>query len=255
MGLFIRDDNEYDESRRMTGFNRYKQLLSFYAGHWTLLNLIATVSAMPLAIFIISSILMQSVLVMIPLSFLGGVIFGPFLSTLFDSIQRALRDDTQLRWRSYRRALRQNSRSSLIPGGILGLIAGSYSFMFYMMYCSTVRPSLLTVLLILFSFILAYSVFILFWTQFVLFHQSLSVRLRNIILFTSKYLWKMLLISVLAIVFIAIIVLFAPLTLLVVPFIGFWYILFLSQFIIYDSLNEELKIEELYQEYQQSHPS
>lgn len=40
MGLFVRDD-DYDESHRMTGFNRYKQLLSFFAGHWVKLNLIS----------------------------------------------------------------------------------------------------------------------------------------------------------------------------------------------------------------------
>ena len=38
-------------------------------------------------------------------------------------------------------------------------------------------------------------------------------------------------------------VLFAPWTLLVVPFLGFWFILFVAQFRIYDDLNEDLQLE------------
>ena len=39
MGMFFADDR-YDESRRMEGFGRYKQLLSFYAGRWVKVNLL-----------------------------------------------------------------------------------------------------------------------------------------------------------------------------------------------------------------------
>ena len=39
MGMFFADDS-YDESRRMEGFRRYKQLLSFYAGRWVKVNLL-----------------------------------------------------------------------------------------------------------------------------------------------------------------------------------------------------------------------
>lgn len=60
MGLFVRDDIDYNESVRMTGFNRYKQLLSFYAGHWTILNLIMTLGALPLIFGITFSILCRS---------------------------------------------------------------------------------------------------------------------------------------------------------------------------------------------------
>lgn len=32
---------------------------------------------------------------------------------------------------------------------------------------------------------------------------------------------------------------------MLIPFLGFWYIIFLSQFLIYDQLNEALEIEVL----------
>lgn len=246
MGLFIRDDSDYNESVRMTGFNRYKQLLSFFAGHWTKLNLITTISAIPLIFGISFAIMNKSLLVMLPLSFLGGVILGPFVSALFDSIQRGLREDTNNRWDNYKKGFRQNLHCSLLPGGILGLVIGTYCFFFYILYWTGQSLSPATIALLLFSFFLIWDIFILYFVQLVLFHQTFFTRMRNIVLFTAKYLWKMLLISAISGVFLAIIILFAPYTLLIVPFIGIWYILFLSQFIIYDDLNQELKIEELY---------
>lgn len=245
MGLFIRDD-DYDESLRMTGFNRYKQLLSFFAGHWVKLNLITTLGAIPLFFAVSFSILNSSILLLLPLSFLGGMVFGPFISGLIDSFQRALREDTNNRWDNYRKGFRQNIKCSLIPGGILGLTIGVYSFYFYMMYLSTVKASPATIAIVLFSMCILIIVFTLYWPQLVLFQQPFLTRIRNIILFSSKYLWTMLLCAVICILFYGFLFLFAPITLLVVPFIGFWYPLFVCQFFIYDKLNEELHIEELF---------
>ena len=84
----------------------------------------------------------------------------------------------------------------------------------------------------------------LFWPQFVLFRQTMLNRLRNILLFTAKYLWKVLGAALLQLLYFAVMILFAPWTLLVVPFLGVWYITFLTQFLLYDALNEELQIEE-----------
>ena len=56
MGLFFADDR-YDESRRMQGFGRYKQLLSFYAGRWVKVNLLAVLGGLPLAAGIAAAIM------------------------------------------------------------------------------------------------------------------------------------------------------------------------------------------------------
>ena len=91
MGLFFADDS-YDESRRMQGFGRYKQLLSFYAGRWVKVNLLTVLGALPLAAGIAAAILTSSILVLIPASLVGGAVFGPFLAALYDSLFRGLRD-------------------------------------------------------------------------------------------------------------------------------------------------------------------
>lgn len=93
MGLFFPDDASYDESVRLTGFDRYRQVLSSSAGNWFLVNLITVLGAVPLTAGIAIAVLSSSLLLLIPLSLIGGMIFGPFLAGMFDSIMRGLRNE------------------------------------------------------------------------------------------------------------------------------------------------------------------
>ena len=165
------------------------------------------------------AILSSSILVLIPLSIVGGMIWGPFLAGLYDGILRGLRDAPESWWTAWRKSLRQNGRESLLPGAVLGLLIGMYAFMAALFWWSAAPQS-------------------------VLFRQTALNRMRNIILFTAKYAWRMAGIAVLQLIYAMIYVLFAPWTLLLVPVLGFWYITFLSQFFIYEPLNKELEIEE-----------
>lgn len=231
----------------MTGFNRYKQLLSFYAGHWTILNLITFLGALPLIISISFSILSSSILILIPSCLISGMILGPFLSALVDSIQRGLREDTNNRWENYKKGFKQNLFCSIIPGAVLGLLMGVYCFLFYMViYTEAITLTPGTIALLFFSIILFLNFENLFWPQLVLFKQPFIMTISNIILFSSKYLWRVLLIVLLEMAYIAFFVVFAPITLVVVPFLGIWYYVFFSQFLLYDKLNFELKIESRY---------
>lgn len=74
-----------------------------------------------------------------------------------------------------------------------------------------------------------------------------SVRLQNCLLFCIKYFWRVLGVGLLQLGYWTLFVLFAPWTLLLLPVLGVWYILFLSQFLIYTQMNEAFSIEELYQ--------
>ena len=246
MGLFVRDDPEYNEGARMVGFNRYKQLLSFHAGKWLKVNLITTLGALPLAGGFVFSILSSSSLLMLGTSFAGGLIFGPFFATMLASIMRGLMDAPGMFWDNYRKAWKQNLKTSLLPGGFMGMLLGMFVFMIYMLWEGAMTATPGTLALFAFAALLFVFVNTLLWPQLVLFDQSLPVRLRNILLFGSKYLWKVCGVSLLQLAWITLFVLFSPFTLLVIPFLGFWYILFLSQLILYEDLNYELRIEELY---------
>ena len=244
MGLFVHDDSDLDPDIRQTGFNRYKQLLSLHALHWLKLNLLTLVGALPLAVGIGYAILSSSVLVLIPCALLGGMCFGPFLAGLYDGILRGLRDAPENWWRAYRKSWRQNWRDSLFPGAALGLLLGMYAFMAALFWWSETPQTTATIVLYLFAGLLFLLLNTLYWPQLVLFRQTTLNRVRNMILFTAKYLWPVLGVCVLQLVYYLVYVLFAPWTLFLLPVLGEWYITFLSQFLLYDRLNEELCIEE-----------
>ena len=247
MGLFVHEDSYYDPDVRQVGFNRYKQLLSRHAFSWIKLNLLTVAGALPLAAGIGYAVLSSSSLVLIPLSILGGMIWGPFLAGLYDGILRGLRDAPESWWTSWRKSWRQNSRESLLSGAILGLLIGMYAFMASLFWWSAVPQTPGTIALYLFSGALFLLLNTLYWPQLVLFRQTARNRMRNIILFTAKYVWRMAGVAVLQLLYAMIYVLLAPWTLLLVPVLGFWYIIFLSQFLIYDQLDQELGIEEKFQ--------
>ena len=60
---------------------------------------------------------------------LGGLLGGPFLSGMIDTVLRALRDEPGYWWHTYKRAWKQNWKQSLLPGALLGLFVGSWSWM------------------------------------------------------------------------------------------------------------------------------
>ena len=243
MGLLIPEDREYREDRRMVGFNRYKQLLSRHFKEWLVINAITLLGALPLIGGILLSISTSSFLLLLPCSAIGGAIFGPFLSGLYDSILRRMRDDV-MPWRmNYAKSWKQNALGSLLPGAVLGIFAGLFCFMGMLFWWAVVPPALSTVVMYLLSMILALTVMNLFWPQLVLFRQSGFIRLRNCLLFTLQNFGRVMGAAVLQILYGGILLLFAPWTLLVLPVTGVWYPVFLGLYRIYDQLNDAFEIE------------
>ena len=98
----------------------------------------------------------------------------------------------------------------------------------------------------LFALLLLIIVFNLYFAQLVLFKQSFKQTMINMILFTSMYLWKVFFSALIEMIYLFIFILLAPWTLLILPFVGLWFITFLFLFRIYDYFNESLEIEKQY---------
>ena len=246
MGMFVREDPGYDENIRQTGFNRYKQLMSIRFTQWWKISMITLAGFVPLGVGIVYSIAVSSMLVLVPCSILGGMIAGPFLAGLYDAILRGLRSDP-LPWKdAYVRSWKQNWRESLIPGALLGLMSGLYSFMAMLFWWKQEAPSIGTLALYLFSLLLVLVIFTLYWPQLVLFNQSPIIRLRNCMLFCVKYFWRVMGAGLIQLTFVIVYVLLAPWSALLLPVIGAWYVVFLAQFLIYDQLDSSLHIEDQY---------
>lgn len=246
MALWFPEDHDYDENIRQTGFNRYKQLMSVRFGQWWKVNLLTLIGFLPLAGGIFYAVAVSSVVVLLPCSILGGMIAGPFLAGLYDAIFRGLRDDP-LPWKdAWARSWKQNWKGSLIPGGLLGLLTGLYSFMGMMFWWAQVLPGIGTVVLYLFGLLLILALNSLLWPQLVLFEQSPGVRLRNCVLFCIKHFWRVMGTGLLQLGYLAVLVLFAPWSLALLLITGIWYIVFVSQLLLYEQMDKDFRIEELF---------
>ena len=244
MGLFFPEDPHFDENQRQVGFYRYRQLLSVRFGRWWKINLLTLAGFLPLTAGIVYALASSSILALLPCSIAGGIIAGPFLAGMYDAVLRGLRDDPRP-WRDgYTRSWRQNWKGSLIPGGLLGLVLGFYSFMAMLFWWAERAPSFGTVALYLSGLLAILILNTLYWPQLVLFRQKASIRLQNCLLFCIKYGCRMLGVGLLQVGYWAVFVLFAPWTLLLLPVLGLWYIIFLSQFLIYPQMDEAFSIEE-----------
>jgi len=243
MPLLFPEDPHADESAPKEGFDRYRQLLSVRFWTWWKTNLLTLIGFAPLAAGIFYAVASRSLLVLLPCSLLGGAIAGPFLAGMYDALLRGFRNDPRPWWDCYRLAWKQNWKSSLIPGALLGLFLGVFVFMAMLFWVAELPPSIGTVVVYLFAFMVVMIVNSLYWPQLVLFRQKASIRLKNCLLFCIKYFWRTLGTGLLQLVYWALFVLFAPWTLLLLPLLGVWYILFLSQFVIYEQMREAFGIE------------
>ena len=241
MGLFTPDEPYHGDAPR-TGFDRYKQQLSDNAKRWMMVNLLTLAGAAPLAAGIFYAVASSSVLLLFPLSFLGGAVFGPFLAGMYDAVLRGLRDDPHSWWDNYKRAWKQNWCGSILPGAVFGMCIGLYAFMGMLFWWASTPPGFGTVTVYLFWLLLLLCVNSLYWPQLVLFRQSNFLRLKNTLLFCVLYFWRVLGAGAVQVLYLALLVLFAPWTLLLLPVLGIWYILFLSQLILYPKLDEAFHI-------------
>lgn len=248
MGMFLRDDPHINENERQTGFYRYRQLLNTRFGQWWKVNFLTLIGFVPLTAGIVYAVGISSVLVLLPCSILGGMIAGPFLAGMYDLLFRGFRDDP-LPWKgAYVRSWKQNWKGSLIPGALLGLMLGLYAFMGMLFWWAETPPTLGTVALYLCSLLLVLVVNSLYWPQLVLFNQRSGVRLRNCMLFCIKFFWRVMGAGLLQLAYLALLVLFAPWSLLLLLVTGVWYILFLAQFLLYEQMDSAFHIEESYNE-------
>lgn len=234
-----------DERGRLTGIDRYQDVLGRCWKRFFATGLLTLAGCLPLGLGIAWAVLSSSILVLLPCGILGGAVAGPFLACLYDTILRALRDAPGGWWQNYRRALRQNWRGALLPGALTGLFVSAASFAGMMLFgWAKVWPSLGTICVYLFSWLLFFAISMLYWPQLVLFEQKNVVRLRNALLFALTYFLPVLGTAALQLVYWLLMVLFAPWTLLLLPFVAIWFIQYVVVFLLYDKLDDAFSIEE-----------
>lgn len=234
-----------DERGRLVGIDRYQDVLGRNWKRFTVTGFLTIIGFLPLTAGVAYALFTGSTLVLLLVSLVGGAIAGPFVACLYDAILRSLRDAPGSWAQNYKRSLIQNTCAALIPGALTGLFLGSVVFtgaLFFARGYETLSAG--TIVLYLFSSCVFLILSNLYWSQMVLFDQKVVIRLKNALLFTVKHFWVTVGTALLQLIWWVLMVLFAPWTLLLLPFVGVWFSLYVTLFLLYKHLENAFCIEE-----------
>ncbi|MBR4659344.1 MAG: hypothetical protein IKP26_08835 [Clostridia bacterium] len=244
MGIFSRDEDEHFPGIRKVGFARYRELLEANWKAFMIVGFYTLVFFIPFAGGMVYAILSKSLLIALAAGVIGGAIAGPGLACMYDLILRRMRNDLSDWWFCWKKAFRQNWRAAILPGIVQCAFTGMIVFAGALMLWGASKPSLGTLALMLFGSLILIMIITVWWAQLVLFSQKTLIMLKNSLFFAIFHFWRMLGMAALRTAWWLIMFLFLPWTGFVVPFLGIWYILFLSLSMIYRALDKDFRVEE-----------
>ena len=177
----------------------------------------------------------------------GGILAGPALAGMYDTVLRALRDEAGYWWVTYRRAFKRNFKASIAPGIFYCVVVTMQIFLVYFCFSMLAQGTnvgvplwVATVLnLLIFQMLFAYM-----WPQVVLLDQPFSLTMKNSLNCMIAFLPHALAAAIVQILFWGVVILCMPLGLLLMLIFGFWFVTEVSCQIIYGDIEKVFHIEE-----------
>ncbi len=232
MGLFP-SANDFKDGRgvdkdtpRKTGLGRFFELVGRDMNGMFLANLLTCLGFIPVICLVYIGFLMNSLPVMVVSAVVGGVLAGPVLAGMYDTVLRALRDEPGYWWTTYRRAFRQNFKASILPGILYCVVVTLQIFIVY--FCFSMLAQGVNVgtgmwVAAVLNLAVFHMLFAYMWPQVVLldqpFHQTLANSIRCMLAFLPHALAA----SIVQILFWGLVILCMPLGLLLMIVFGFWF--------------------------------
>lgn len=235
------------DAPRKTGIGRFFELVGRDMGGMFLANLLACLGFVPVICMVYIGFLANSLVMMLLGAAIGGILAGPVLAGMYDTVLRALRDEAGYWWTTYRKAFKRNFMASVLPGVLYCMVVSLQIFLVYFcfnMLYQGVNVGLplwvATVLnLLIFQMLFAYM-----WPQIVLLDQPLLQTLKNSINCMIAFLPHALAAALVQILFWGVVILCMPLGLLLMLVFGFWFVTEVSCQIVYGDIDRVFHIEE-----------
>ena len=123
MGLFFPSD-PIVHGQRAKGLPRYQELLERDWKSFLFADFVTLGLCIPYGLGVGYALLSSSLLVLIPVCVVGGLLVGPAISCMMDALFRSYRDAPRGWWENYCKGMKQNWKSSLLPGIVFCLALG-----------------------------------------------------------------------------------------------------------------------------------
>ena len=246
MGLFP-SANDFKEGKgvekdapRKTGVGRFFELVGRDMNSMFLANLLTCLGFAPVICLVYIGFLANSLPVMLISAVAGGILAGPALAGMYDTVLRALRDEAGYWWVTYRKAFKRNFKASIAPGIFYCVVVTLQIFLVYFCFNMLSQGVNVGVLnLVIFQMLFAYM-----WPQIALLDQPLGLTLKNSINCMIAFLPHALAAAIVQVLFWGVVILCMPLGLLLMLVFGFWFVTEVSCQIVYGDIDRVFHIEE-----------
>lgn len=235
------------DAPRKTGLGRFFELVGRDMGGMFLANLLACLGFVPVICMVYIGFLANSLVMMLLGAAIGGILAGPVLAGMYDTVLRALRDEAGYWWTTYRKAFKRNFMASVLPGVLYCMVVSLQIFLVYFcfnMLYQGVNVGLPLWVATVLNLLIFQMLFVYMWPQIVLLDQPLLQTLKNSINCMIAFLPHALAAALVQILFWGVVILCMPLGLLLMLVFGFWFVTEVSCQIVYGDIDRVFHIEE-----------
>lgn len=229
------------DTPRKTGLARIVEVISRDFFSFWKASLLLLLSCTPLALGVYLALLNSNAVLMLLTSALGGLIAGPQLCGIADTILRSLRDEAGFWWHTYAQAWKRNVRFCLLPGAVMGILVGMQFFVVSNLSKLTVTAGLAVALIL--GILLSVSIFLLVWMQSAVMNLSFGNMIRNAVLLILISPLRAVGAVAVQILYWGAVWLWSPVSLVIFALTGAWLPFLLGIFLLYKPLEQNLELE------------
>lgn len=229
------------DAPRKTGYRRFEELLLESGGRFFKSGLLACLGLLPFYFGLSVSVSAHLFPLMLLSGLLGGMIAGPQITCLADTVLRAQRDEPGNWWLTYKAAWKQNWKASLVPGALAGFLAASLVYM--LAHLNLEALSVSVVVSVLISALLSLAMLTYIFPQVALFDMGLLPILKNALLLTLRHPLRTLAAAAAQLLYWGLFLAYFPLTQLLLPLTGLWFPMFLGLSIVYKPMEADFDLE------------
>ena len=248
MGLFFSSDRftrpgpgVRPDAPRKKGVARLAEIMGRDMWNFFRAGFLAFLGCLPFIIGMFFAVETHALLFMLLAGIIGGLIAGPELSAMADTVLRSLRDEAGFWWHTYVRAWKRNARFCLLPGAVMGILVGMQFFVLCNLGKLTVTTGLAVALLL--GIFISVSIFLLVWMQSAVMNLSFGNMIRNAVLLILISPVRALGAVAVQILYWGAIWLWSPVSLVIFALTGVWLPFLLSVFLLYKPLEKNFELE------------
>ncbi len=238
---------QQEELLRKKGIQRVWELIARDFGGMFLSGLLALVGFVPVLFLVGAGVYVGDLLMTLAGGLAGGILVGPSLCGVFDTVLRAARDEPFFWWNTYKKAMRQNWKKSILPGVIFSVLLSFvawFSSVLIRLTAGGYSTGLIIWMIAAVDLFLLFGVMNYFWAQFVLLTDDRRVILKNSVLALVAFLPRAAAAALVQIIYWCGILLTLPVSTMFLLLCNFWLPVELCVLIIYPGLEQAFHIEE-----------